>query len=116
MSILSKTRTKASESVPGAEPVPPLENGDHLDQKTFHERYEAMPPETRAQLIGGIVFMSSPLKRPHSRTHAQVARWLDEYEEATPGTEWHDNASTILDWQSEPQPDACLLITAQGKG
>jgi UDPglucose 6-dehydrogenase len=23
--------------------LPPLVNGDHLDQKTFHERYEAMP-------------------------------------------------------------------------
>ena len=25
------------------EPMPPLEAGDHLDQKTFHERYKAMP-------------------------------------------------------------------------
>ena len=23
--------------------LPPLVNGDHLDQKTFHERYEAAP-------------------------------------------------------------------------
>jgi hypothetical protein len=40
----------------------PLENGDHLDQKTFHAQCEAMPPETRAELIGGIVYMGSPLK------------------------------------------------------
>jgi hypothetical protein len=40
--------------------LPPLVNGDHLDQKTFHERYEAMPPDVRAELIGGIVYMSSP--------------------------------------------------------
>ncbi len=30
-----------------AESVPPLEAGDHLDQKTFHERYKAMPGNIR---------------------------------------------------------------------
>ena len=56
--------------------LPPLEAGDRLDQKTFHERYEAMPLGTRAELIGGIVFMPSPLKRPHGRTHLLLARWI----------------------------------------
>jgi Uma2 family endonuclease len=96
--------------------MPPLEEGDHLDQKTFHERYEAMPEGTRAELIGGIVFMPSPLKRRHSRMHIHILRWLATYEESTPGTEAHDNASTILDEQNEPQPDACLLILPPGKG
>ena len=32
--------------------LPPLKAGQHLDQPTFHERYEAMPPGTRAELIG----------------------------------------------------------------
>jgi Uma2 family endonuclease len=96
--------------------LPPLESGDHLDQKTFHERYEAMPAHVRAELIGGIVFMPTPLKRPHSRVHLRLVQWLLAYEEATPGTEAHDNASAILGEESEPQPDACLLITAPGKG
>ena len=30
--------------------LPPLENGDRLDQKTFHARYEAMPEDCRAEL------------------------------------------------------------------
>ena len=47
--------------------VAPLENGDHLDQKTFHARYEAMPEDCRAELIGGIVYMASPQKAPHSK-------------------------------------------------
>jgi Uma2 family endonuclease len=98
------------------EALPPLEPGDHLDQKTFHERYEAMPPDTRAELIGGTVFMPSPLKRPHGRTHKLLIRWIDEYEEATPGTEAFDNASTILDAAAEPQPDVCLLITSPTHG
>src|SRR5437764_10733476 len=94
--------------------VIPLENGDRLDQKTFHERYEAMPPGTRAELIGGIVFLPSPLKRPHSRHHSLLNHWLATYEDATPGTECHDNATTILDEEAESQPDAGLLIVAAG--
>jgi Uma2 family endonuclease len=96
--------------------LPRLEPGDHLDQKTFHERYEAMPEGVRAELIGGIVFMPSPLKRPHGRMHAWVMHWLVDYEKATPGTEAYDNASAILDPKSEPQPDASLLIAPAGKG
>src|SRR5947207_11248953 len=87
---------------PAVESLPPLEPGDHLDQKTFHERYEAMPPGTQAELIGGIVFMPSPLKRPHGRAHIKLSPWLSIYEDATPGTEGFDNATTILDADAEP--------------
>lgn len=64
----------------------PLVHGERLDQKTFHERYEAMP-HVRAELIGGIVYMASPQKRRHSRSHPLLLRWLDECEEHTPGVE-----------------------------
>jgi Uma2 family endonuclease len=93
----------------------PLENGDHLDQKTFHARYEAMPPDTRAELIGGIVFMPSPLKRPHGRLHVRLNGWLLDYEDATPGVQAFDNATTILNDENEPQPDSCLLIATGGQ-
>jgi Uma2 family endonuclease len=92
--------------------MPPLEEGDHLDQKTFHERYEAMPEGARAELVGGIVFMPSPLKMPHSGIHARVVQWQCGYVDRTPGTGAFDNTSTILDEQNEPQPDVCLLILA----
>src|SRR5216684_1358732 len=81
-------------------PLPPLEAGDLLGQKTFHERYEAMPEDFRAELIGGIVFVPSPLKRPHGRTHVLLSRWLDTFAEATPGTEVFDSATTILDLEA----------------
>src|SRR5262245_47174960 len=104
-------------NIPFSEPrIPPLEEGDHLDQRTFHERYEAMPPGVRAELIGGIVFMPSPLKRPHGRMHSRVVHWLTAYEDATPGTEAFDNATAILGEESEPQPDACLLISPARQG
>lgn len=96
--------------------LPPLENGDHLDQKTFHARYEAMGENVRAELIGGIVYMASPQKNPHSRWHPRVIRWLDEYEEATPGIELLLNATDILGPDSELQSDACLIILEEFGG
>jgi Uma2 family endonuclease len=98
-------------------PLPPLENGDRLDQPTFHARYEAMPEDTRAELIGGIVFlMASPLRRTHGKAHAQVIWLLGDYELATPGVDLLDNATNILGPESEPQPDACLLVVPEQGG
>ncbi len=101
---------------PRSKRIPPLENGDRLDQKTFHARYEAMPNGFRAELIGGIVYMPSPQKIPHSRAQRSVIRWLDEYTEATPGTESLLNNTQILGPDSEPEPDACLYITPEYGG
>jgi Uma2 family endonuclease len=101
---------------PRAGALPGLENGDQLDQKTFHARYEAMPEDCRAELIGGIVYMSSPQKVPHSKTQKLVVRWLDEYAEVTPGTDALLNNTQILGPDSEPEPDACLFITPECGG
>ncbi|HYT90089.1 MAG TPA: Uma2 family endonuclease [Gemmataceae bacterium] len=101
---------------PQTRTLPPLENGDRLDQKTFHARYEAMPEDFRAELIGGIVYVSSPQKRPHGKTQQLVHHWLGEYVLATPGTDALDNTTQILGPDSEPQPDACLFILPEHGG
>jgi len=90
--------------------LPLLEAGDHLDQATFHAYYTAMPETFRAELIGGVVVVPSPLSWGHGRHHARVMTWLDTYTIATPGTQTGDNATTILGDTSEPQPDAALII------
>jgi Uma2 family endonuclease len=90
--------------------LPRLEAGDHLDQATFHARYAAMPPDFRAELLGGVVFVPSPLRKEHGRHHALVMGWLTNYWIATPGTETMDNTTAILGDDSEPQPDAALII------
>jgi Uma2 family endonuclease len=94
----------------------PLHNGDHLDQKTFHVRYQATPEGFHAELIGGVVFMPSPQKLPHARSNKLVFLWLCEYENATPGTETLGNNTQILGPESEPEPDACLFITPECGG
>lgn len=96
--------------------MPPLEPGDHLDQPTFHERYEAMPPGTKAELIGGIVYMPSPAKMPHGRFNSRIHFWLSVYEEATQGVESLHNTTAILAEYSEPQPDVALRVLTEFGG
>ena len=90
--------------------VPPLIAGERLDRATFHERYEAMPPQTRAELIGGVVHMPSPLSPDHAFTNAPVALWLGLYQRSTKGVRTAINASLFLDDRAETQPDVLMLI------
>ena len=90
--------------------TPTLVAGQKLDRATFHERYEAMPPRTRAELIGGIVYMPSPMSRDHAVENVGPIVWLDYYAEHTPGVSACLNASVLLDDLGEPQPDCSLLI------
>ena len=113
--VMPPSARQAKRDARGVE-VPRLEAGDRLDQKTFHARYEAMPPGTRAELVGGIVYMPSPLKLPHGGCHVLLSRWLDQYAEATDGVEAFDNATSILGPDSEPQPDLSLVIAPDRGG
>ena len=99
-----------SQAAPDAPHKPPVEAGDHLDQATFHARYKAMSSEFRAELIGGIVMVPSPLSPEHGVYHALVMTWLGHYWIATPGTQARDNATAILGGTSEPQADESWLL------
>ena len=89
---------------------PPLEAGQRLDQPTFHARYEAMPPRTRAELIGGVVHMPSPLRYDHGGSSFLVVVWLGHYRKHTRGVRGADNVTAILGNFGEPQPDCILRI------
>src|SRR3954453_2176792 len=95
---------------------PPLEAGQRLDRATFHARYEAMPPGTRAELIGGVVYMPSPLSLSHGNFDGLVTPWLPLYRRATPGVQAASNASVLLDDLGEPQPDNLLRILPEFGG
>jgi len=91
----------------------PLVAGQRLDQPTFHERYEAMPPDTRAELVGGVVYMPSPMRRDHGGTSRIIAGWLSYYQLYTPGVDGADGSTAKLDRKGEPQPDSDLRIPAE---
>ena len=110
MSVLSLPRVTPATFVDE-----PLEPGDRLDQPTFHARYERMPPGFRAELIGGVVHVPSPVRLRHGRPYWTLMKWLGRYEDTTPGVEALSDVTTVLGDDSEPQPDALLRIAAGGQ-
>jgi hypothetical protein len=95
---------------PGPKTLPPLVAGQRLDRATFHERYEAMPPDTRAELVGGVVYMPSPLGYDHGEWEGNLSDWLGYYKRFTRGVQKAHNVSTFFDNYGEVQPDIQLRI------
>jgi hypothetical protein len=90
--------------------VPLLESGDRLSREEFERRYHAMPNRYKAELIEGVVFVSSPVRAIHATPHSDMITWLGTYRAGTPGTDVADNATDRMDESNEPQPDAMLYI------
>lgn len=97
-----------------ASSIPPLESGDRLTRAEFERRYEATPEKFKAELIEGVVYVASPVRVFHGGPHADLVTWLGVYRTATPGVAAADNATTRLDLDNEPQPDALLRIVVGG--
>jgi Uma2 family endonuclease len=111
MSMIGSERQTSSTSK-----VATLNNGDRLSQAEFHRRYEACPEDVKFELIGGIVYMASPLRLPHSDYDDELGYLLGHYRRATPGVQALHGASAILGKESEPQPDLGLRILPAYEG
>jgi Uma2 family endonuclease len=90
--------------------LPLLVNGDRMKQPEFHRRYLQYPEDKKFELVGGIVYMASPLSVAHSDYDDEIGFILALYRRATPGTQALHNATAILGEESEPQPDLGLRI------
>jgi Uma2 family endonuclease len=91
----------------------PLESGDRLTRSEFERRYQAMPHLKKAELVEGVVYVSSPVRfMSHGKPHSYLMMWVTMYAVATPGVEPGDNTTIRLDVDNEPQPDAFLRLDA----
>jgi Uma2 family endonuclease len=108
--------TAVAERARSASGSPLLASGDRLTQPEFHRRYRLLPDDVKAELIGGIVYMSSPLGWSHANYHTDLNALLWLYASNTPGVAVGDNATTILGEESEPQPDLMLRILFEHGG
>jgi Uma2 family endonuclease len=102
--------------VPRSQGIPELQNGDRLTQLEFERRYETMPHVKKAELIEGVVHMSTPTGDAHGWAHGQIMGWLAAYCAATPGVRLNDNTTVRLDPDNEVQPDALLRLTSESRG
>jgi Uma2 family endonuclease len=93
-----------------------FENGDHMSQPEFHRIYSQMPERFRAELIGGIVYVASPLKVRHGTNHSHLNGLFWTYAGHTPGVECSDSTTIILGSKDEPQPDLFLRILPECGG
>jgi Uma2 family endonuclease len=97
------------------ESIPPLGEGQRLTREEFLRRWEAMPELKRAELIGGVVYMPSPLSAAHGEPDGRIAGVLGYYAMSTPGCSFIPNATWFL-LEDVPQPDGALLIRPEYGG
>ncbi len=93
-----------------------LYNGDKMTREEFHSIYETLDVKIKAELLGGIVFISSPLKQPHALKHPRVNTLLDTYQAFTTGVQFSNNATVLLGRSDVVQPDLFLRILPEFGG
>jgi Uma2 family endonuclease len=93
-----------------------LHSGDRMTREEFHHIYKSTPEDFRAELVGGVVYVASPVKIGHGRNHAFLVSLFCEYEGATPGVEMSDNTTVSLGDDAEPQPDLYMRILPEFGG
>jgi len=95
--------------------VETLVAGDVLTWEEFERRWDATPEIKRAELIGGIVYIMSPISLPHCEHELELSAWLGVYAAKTPGCA----GGTAGTWRmlgDAPQPDAHLRIIEECGG
>jgi Putative restriction endonuclease len=105
------TLTERSRPNATVEPTltPRLESGDRLTADEYMRRYENMPG-VRAELIEGVVYVSSPVSIPHGKGHIDLSAWACIYRVYTPGVGALADSTVFLDPDNRPQPDIDLRI------
>lgn len=94
---------------------PPLAAGMRLSRAEFLRRWELHPEISRAELIGGRVYMPSPVSLEHGLSDDDIGGWLFTYRVNTPGTDSGTNATTLL-LEDSPQSDRHLRILPECGG
>jgi Uma2 family endonuclease len=94
---------------------PGLVTGERLTVDEFLRRWEELPGLKNAELIDGVVYVSSPVSLDHGRLDSRMIVWLDYYAQATTGCDVGNNSTWLMSG-SAPQPDAYLCILSSHGG
>jgi Uma2 family endonuclease len=92
-------------------------NGDRMSRDEFHRLYEETPEDFRAELIGGIVYVTPPrCPIAHGKARMMFCSVLVAYEVKTPGVDGCAITTVLLGDDSEPEPDLHLRILPEYGG
>jgi Uma2 family endonuclease len=87
-----------------------------MTRSEFLRRYEATPEDFKAELIEGIVYVTSPQRaEQHGDPGYDVIAWLSSYSNTRPNVRGTDNSTVHLDVDNVPQPDISLRYTEGGQ-
>jgi Uma2 family endonuclease len=102
--------------IPSPEITMLLAPGDRMDLREFLERWEQAPEQLKfAELIDGVVYISSPVSRSHGRLDGFAELVLGHYA-ALSGMCEHLTQATWLMFGSAPQPDLSLSLKPEYGG
>jgi Uma2 family endonuclease len=93
-----------------------LRDGMKLRQPEFHRLYGQYADDVKSELIDGVVYMALPAGGDHGCGSHGINGALYYFTARTPGVQGGVNMTTILGWDSEPQPDALLRILPECGG
>jgi Uma2 family endonuclease len=109
-----------------SEPIPPLRDGDRLTSAEYWRRYVASPEGTKAELLGGVVYLrrrvvktcdgkEHPMPPTSNDGHGEqqfgLGGWLHQYATFTTGVVGSGPTSVHLrDADLTPEPDGLLRI------
>ena len=93
---------------------PELHNGDRMSPEEFLWRWEQIPELKQAELIEGVVYLSSPVSRPHGSYDSILGAWLN-YDACAVKQDFEIcHNTTVLLSDSTPQPDIYMTRLPTG--
>lgn len=95
--------------------IPELITGQGMSREEFLSRWEGLPELKNAELIEGIVWVSSPVTSEHGGVDLSAHGWLGLYAWHTAGCQAGNNVTWMM-LESAPQPDAFLMISPEYGG
>lgn len=95
---------------------PALESGDVMTRAEFERRYWLRPDLKKAELVEGVVYLSSPTRNPHGTATVLCIAWLAHYMSLHPDVSVSDAGTVRLSDDTEVQPDAFLRRVTEAGG
>jgi Uma2 family endonuclease len=86
-----------------------LTTGQKMSREEFLRRWEDLPELKKAELIDGVVHVSSPVSPDHGFHDSSLIWWLSQYAFSTPGCQCGNNITWTMR-KDAPQPDSFLRI------